>query len=432
MNESGEQPNMHDESRSSMPLQLGATMVDLKSDLEWLNPSANFERDFGLLNERTDGGGIVGRVQNEPTRWKEVVEGDDETMATDMADANDRNSKEGMRRNGSLPELDSGYQTSDSGLSIPEDLAIEHLTPAQTMLNLLPVDIDGRFGSFYSDANGPRFQKLPEQTDAKFIDEDMCRSRFSWGSSVYSDAGLSSVSDGDVWWKPIQPLVVNKETPPPPPVPQRNPLRLLKRLSKNPPKGFGENVRGSRNIHNLHLDLSRLSKGEVRNSLRSSTSGRRRSQTPVTKERSKRASKEARPNIAISGHILNAMRNSEQSIDGSNKFGDHKKVRWSTRTSTTSKAHRRNHPIKDAVSRSEYAEQLMGGRGHTRAISDPLHNGGTRSGNFGKWNASMPSHGCIRRSCIPSLVNKVDARKPAQALAINKKLPPLPVAMETS
>jgi hypothetical protein len=233
------------------------------------------------------------------------------------------------------------------------------------------------------------------------------------------------VSDDDVWWKPILPLVNNKGKQSPPPIPQRNPLRLLRRFSRSPPKGFGENVRGSRNIRNLHLDLSRLSKGDVRNSLKNSIPGRRRSQGPTPKEKSKLASKEGRPNLAIPGHILNAMRDPEQSVERSTKVGDYKDVRWSTRTSTPPRT-----PYTNAVDRSGYAEQLVGARGHTRTASDPVHSGGERFGNPSKWDASMPSHECIRRSCISSVANEPKTKRPAQALAINKKLPPLPAAVE--
>jgi hypothetical protein len=418
------QLNMNSVADSISPLHLGATMVDLRSDLEWLSPGANFDRDFGLLEKTTNE--EYETLNIEAMRLEEM---DDEFMATDIADGHDRNAEEGMR-NGSLPELDSEYQTSDDDLSIPDDLAANHLTPAQTMLNLLPVDIDGRFGSFYSDANEFRSHILNDQNETIYANAEMCQSRFSWGSSTNSDAGLSSVSEGDVWWKPIKPLVVVKDPPKPPPIPQRNPLRLLRRTSKGTPKGFGENVRGSRNIHNLHLDLSRLSKSDVRTSQRSSVSNRRRSHGPAKKEKPKLATPETWPHLAIPGHILQAMRDSGQSVEVPSKIGDNKKARWSIKSSTSSKTHSGSRSTKEVTSRFGCSDKLKTARGHIRAASDPSHNKGVRNSSGSKWNASMPSHGCIRRTCIPGLANVGNRRKLGQALAINKSLPPLPAPVE--
>jgi hypothetical protein len=401
-------------------------MVDLRSDLEWLSPTADFDRDFELLKKITN---VEYERLNIEAMHLEDEERDEDSMSTDIADANDRNAEEGMR-NGSLPELDSGYQTSDDSLSIPEDLAADHLTPTHTMLNLLPVDIDGRLGSFCNDANHFRNHILNDQKNTIYANAEMCQSRFSWGSSTNSDAGLSSVSEGDVWWKPIKPLVVVKEPLKPPPIPQRNPLRLLRRISKGPPKGFGENVRGSKNIHNLHLDLSRLSKSDVRSSQRSTVSNRRRSHAPAKKEKTKLATPETWPHLAIPGHILQAMRDSGQSVELPNKMGDNKRARWSTKTSTASKTYNGSRSTKEVTSRFGSYAQLKIPRGHIRTASDSSHNHGVKTSNGSKWNESMPSHGCVRRSCIPGLANVVERRKLGQALAINKRLPPLPATIE--
>jgi hypothetical protein len=402
-------------------------MLDLKSDLEWLDPSESLGRSFEVWD------GPTKENHSEGTNMEKICmderERDEGFSAPDLVDGDYRIAEEGTR-NGSLPELDSGYQTSESGLSIPEDLAAETLTPAQAMLNLLPMDIDGRFGSFYSEANDYRTQVLNGRKDSVYAEQEMCESRFSWGSSVYSDEGLSSVNEVDVWWKPIKPLVVNKGPDKPPPIPQRNPLRLLKSISKSVPKGFGETVRVSRNIHNLHLDLSKPGKSEVLNSWRNSISSRKRPHTPVKKELPKLAAPEYWPHFATHEHIFQAMRTSGQGTGMPNNTGERKRARRSGKERATSKMHKENHGTEKAISRLGSSEQLRKARGHIRASSDPLHSNDITDSNATKWNESMPLHGSIRSSCIPSLAKDTNRSKLGQALAINKKLPPLPVAME--
>jgi hypothetical protein len=421
--------DMYSMADSISRLQLGATMMDLKSDLEWLNPSASLGRNFDVLDGTTKKDNNEGT--NMATIYMDEPERDDRSRAANLADSEDRITEEGTR-NGSLPELDSGYQTSESGLSIPEDLAAEHFTPAQAMLNLLPMDIDGRFGSFYSEANDYRTQVLHGRKDSIYADQEMCQSRFSWGSSIYSDGGLSSVSEVDVWWKPIKPLVVNKEPAKTPPIPQRNPLRLLKRIRESVPKGFGENVRVSRNIHNLHLDLPKPGKIDVRRSWRDSISSRKRPHTPVKKETQKLSASEHCPHLVAHGHIFQAMRASEQGTEMPNDMGERKRARRSGKARAATNTQEKNHDTGNVISRLGSSEQLRKARGHIRAASDPLHGNGTRNANATKWNESMPAHGCIRRSCIPSIANVTNRSKPGLALAINKRLPPLPVAMEVT
>ncbi|OAK98346.1 hypothetical protein IQ06DRAFT_295685 [Phaeosphaeriaceae sp. SRC1lsM3a] len=433
---------MHD----NMETPLGATMQDVKSELEWLEPITTFNRNFGLGIEANSGGdNIEDMRQKSPTVLELIgafpsVEAFGETHQTTDDDHKNINVFDFLVPGSeSPPELDAGYQTSDSGMSIAEELVAEHLTPAQSMLDLLPTNMDGRFGSFYSVSNASR---LPEPhilyggMEYSYADASKHQSRFSWGSSVYSDAGMDSMSEVDVWWKTIKPkpLNIKKELPPPPPIPERNPLRLLRRLSKGVPTGFSESARASRNIHNLHLDLSRLSNGETRSSSRNSTNSSQRKvkRSAATKGTLKRACEETQPSLALPGHILDAMSRSPHRAEATHRLIK-KKPRRSVRASNaTSNSHSRSHSAQEPGGASNFAKQVMQARGHTRTVSEPIHVRDVRSRTTCRWNEAMPSDECIRRTCIAGLSNEARTRRMEPTLAINKQLPPLPVKMDAS
>ncbi|KAF1916729.1 hypothetical protein BDU57DRAFT_516987 [Ampelomyces quisqualis] len=420
-----------------MQCDMAANMVDLDSDLEWLDPIRTFNRNFSISRKAE----VARGPQRESEESMEIVRGPDEGNLT----ATNLNEYTHMRMDGyqsasSPPELDAGHQSSDSDMSVVDEIIAEHLTPDQSMLELLPTDDEGRFGSFYSVSNEfkvsePRLMNSGMNWD--FINGSVLQSRFSWGSSVYSEASADPVADdGDVWWRKsaaIKPLNVTKATPnSPPPIPERNPLRLLHRLSNNIPKGFSHNMRRSRNIRNLQLDLSRVTKVDVRTSL---YSPRKKAPSTPEKRKSKGASKE--PSLALPSHILEAMCKSTQALSPTHRVSTKKKTRRSTRTNnpaSSSNCHARSHSTKESTIRSTYANQvLMQSRnGHTRAASDPMRAPGIGTNQACKWNEAMPSSGCIRRSCIAGLANE-RSEKPvgrSMALALNKQLPPLPVRLD--
>jgi hypothetical protein len=412
-----------------MAHELGANMTDLKSDLEWLEPITAFNRNFSVRNAGDDGGATHEKYQESSTIVDGGVAGNIAALNLDDAHAQ---TLERTQETGSPPELDAGYHSSDSGLSIADDSMAEHLTPAQSMLQLLSTNVDGRFGSFYSVSNhsklpGPLPEPQIREMDVAYAHPGMCPSRFSWASSIYSD-DVNVAGDIDMWLKPIEPLVISKEAPPP--LPERNPLRLLRRRSKDAPKAQSENIRASRNIHNLQLDLSRLRKEDERNSVRDSRPSRQRSHAPGSKKRAKQGSDELLSPFASTGHILDAMHNPTQHTDTSNKAREKKKARRSTKTSSTSATHSRSQSTKEVINGSTYTQQLMSARGHVRAASEPFRQTEPRSGNACKWDESMPFDEPIRRSCIASLTNEHRSRRPTPALAVNKQLPPLPVKSE--
>jgi hypothetical protein len=410
----------------TMAVEMAPNMVDLQSELEWLAPIANFNRNFEMRDARNTQDEVSDNLQESSTIVQAPVQGH---ITTDIDDACDQNVT-GPQEVESPPELDAGYQTSDSGLSVTDELTTEHLTPAQSMLELLSANVDGRFGSFYSVSN---HSLIPEphiqEMDFAYSRPEMCESRFSWGSSVYSN-DMDFADDNDTWWKP-KPLVVNKDPQAPPPIPQRNPLRLLRRLSSGP-KGSGESVRASKNIHNLQLDLSRLRKEDSRSSLRDLKFSRRRSHVLGSRHKPQQTGNETEPQLALPGHILDAMQSSAQQSEAAAKHVDKKKTRRSPKSNITSTAHSRSQSTKEIISGSTYAQQLMKARGHTRAASDPIRQASTREGTSYKWNEVMPADEPIRRTCISSLTNEHKPRKPAAALAINKQLPPLPWMVEMS
>jgi hypothetical protein len=419
-NEVDEQIQMND----SMMLQLEATMVDLKSDLEWLDPGTTLHRDFSIRNRASDGSSC-GHVYDAPTSAQELLEGYGHAAIQDLQIDQDM---EGLQTIDSLPELDQGYQSSDSGLSIADELIAKHLMPAQSMRDLLPKDIDGQFGGFYGvsdDTKKVGVNALPDGMDWTQGNSKAQISRFSMDSSVYSDAGGDMLEEERVWWRP-KPLNIFKELGPAPPIPERNPLRLMKRLSNSLPKSFGNNARGSRNIHGLHLDLSGTSKGDKRNSWRTSVSSRRRSQMP--KHKSKTDGERTQPSLALPGHILDAMRSSTQTTEASVTSRNKKRSRRSTRTSDTLTKHPSS---RESTSQPSHAKQLKEARGHIRATSEPFQDHGVNRSVSCKWNETMPSHGCIRRSCIAGLANEVRPGRSVPSLAINKQLPPLPVMSES-
>jgi hypothetical protein len=415
--ESETQLKLHD----NMAPQLGATMDDLESELEKLvAPIAVYIRTFGTPST-TD-------------HEREVFEQfpADRTMTEEPVDMSCQN-MEGMQGAGSPPELDAGYQTCDSDLSFGEDYIPRHSSPAQSMLDALPMDIDGRFGSYYSVSKNPKWSEPQVMHDDDQMDytynyapAETIQSRFSWDSSDYSDASPSPKDEEEiVWWKTVKPLTVRKEAPP---IPTKNPRRLLRRLSNSAPRAFSEDTRASRNILNLQLDLSRLNDDEGPISPRQTYTI---SRTPILTQEPSHVASESQLSLALPDHILDAMRNAKLSPEAWCKVS-RKRSRRSPRLGNTSTTHGRSRSVQEAVGKSEYAKQMMGARGHVRGASDPFPSRGVRSGNPSKWNESMPSHGCIRRSCIAKLKNEAKPRPAAPALAINKQLPPLPITLDSA
>lgn len=414
------QRNMND----NMAPELGATMVDLRSDLEWLDPGTSLHRDFSVRN-RAYHGENTQNLRDSTLSVQEEFERD--TFAT-SPNLKYNQDLEGLQALDSLPELDREYQSSDSGHSNSDELVAKHLTPAESMRELLPKDMAGRFGSFYSvsnDAKEPGLNILSDEMDWTYTLSRAQVSRFSWGSSVYSNAGEDSVEPDHAWWRP-RPLVVNKEIGSAPPIPERNPLRLMQRLSNGFPKSFGENMRRSRNIYNLHLDLTASSKSSKTNSWRTSNSSKKRSQVQSSKQTPKPDSGVAlQSSLSLPGHILDAMRSTPQSTEATRRPRDRKKGRRSGRTSEISTKHA------STGNADRHAKQSTEARGHLRSKSEPFPASGPNKSLRSKWNESMPSEGCIRRSCITGLANEVRPRRSVPNLAINKQLPPLPVTMES-
>ncbi|KAL5118957.1 hypothetical protein ACEQ8H_003086 [Pleosporales sp. CAS-2024a] len=394
----------------NMTFDLGATMIDLRSELEWLDPGTTLHRDFSL-RLRLDQGGLIKDFDKLAIDSELVSEGRDAGLYRQ-----DTEYSQGLE---ALPELDQEYQSSDSGLSTADEVIRKHLKPAQSMRDVLPGKVEGRFGSCYgvsNDSKGYGLDMVPDAIDWRFGNAEANISRFSWGSSVYSDAGEDSMSvnlnDEKVWWKP-RPLVVQKDSGTPPPIPERNPLRLIKKLGNSLPRGFGDNVRRSRNIHNLHLDLSLTGKSAKRKSWRASGSSRNRSKMPSSsKQKPTLLGGSSQPILAFPGHILDAMR-SPMAISETSHTSIDKKVRQSARTSEMSTSHP--------------SSSRAGIRGHVRATSEPFRDDKKSTNIPCKWNESMPLDGCVRRTCMVGRINEVKPRRSVPSLAINKRLPPLPV-----
>jgi hypothetical protein len=392
-NESRKENKMYDALEiPDTQVQLGATMVDVKSDLEWLDPIASFNRDFDATESR-----LFAEIMGAPLRPQS------NTIAVKEEDA--------ICKVESPPELDEGYQTSDSGLSIADELIAQYLAPVHDIFANLPMDIDSRFDD-----------------NAKSEPEDQCISRFSWDSS--NDSG-SLQDPSEVWWKPKPLNIRRKSLQSAPPIPTRNPLRLLRRVSKGAPRGFSEAARGSRNVRQLHLDLAKLDVAERRRSFRSPRSIRRRSYIRATENASWQTSLGILPDLTPTGHIATAMRKPTRSLETKialRKIGDAAKIRRDLRNSALAKVASKNLSTIDLTRPNEFSEMLDGMRGHTRGASEPLSNGVRRSNtsSTSKWNESMPAHGSVRRSCIASITNEIEPRRSALPLDINKRLPPLP------
>jgi len=178
----------------------------------------------------------------------------------------------------SLPEMDSGYSTSESGMSVAEELAAQYFTPGHSLLELLPKDDRGRFGSYYSPTGERKhgLRRWPTKTRTACDDDK----RFSSTSSIYSEDGLDPI---DAWLTPI-PLVIRKDkNEQAPPIPERNPLRKQENISSNERKSNGETKRASRNILNLHLDLP---KSNFHESPKSTRSPCKRSKLPTKSSQS--------------------------------------------------------------------------------------------------------------------------------------------------
>lgn len=394
-NESQEKLSMYEAlGMSDTQVQLGANMVDLKSDLEWLDPIASFNRDFDASENL-----LFAEIMEAPLRIQEepvALKGEDPVCSVE-----------------SPPELDEGYQTSDSGLSIADELIAQYLAPLHDVLGKLPMDIDSRFESGSSNA---------------MYEPEECISRFSWDSSNDSE----SIRDpSEAWWKPKPLNIRRKSLQSAPPIPTRNPLRLLRRISKSAPKGFSEASRGTRNVRQLQLDLARTDMVERRRSFRSPRSIRRQSYARAIENASWTTSLGVLPDLTPTGHIATAMRKPTRSLETKialRKIGDAARVRRDLRNSALAKVASKNHSTIDLIRPNEFSEMLEDARGHARGASEPLGSGIRRSNtsSTSKWNESMPAHGSVRRSCIASITNEVEPRRSALPLDINKRLPPLP------
>lgn len=326
-------PDLND---STMPAHLATAALE---DHRWLSCKASFDLDHDNsrpINNRTKNEKELEQIS--APLFKDGDDRYDQLITLDLVVDMDGQAGEESPNADLPPEMDTGYDTSESGRSVAEELAEEYLKPIHSMYELLPTEINGRFGSYYSPTSetNPGLQTWPEIFDAAY-DANKRQSRFSWTSSIYSDDGLDEKS---IWWKPIEPLIVRKEPEQPPPVPTRNPMRLLRRLSKSEPKGFSEERRGSRNTHNLYLDLSRSNTRDQK-STKSSTLVRGISRThSARKENKKSTSSRPQLSLVIPGHISNAMCTSIQ--DGT-------KVRPSTKTSTSSRKYGSTHSASKAA-----------------------------------------------------------------------------------
>ncbi|KAH7090308.1 hypothetical protein FB567DRAFT_288068 [Paraphoma chrysanthemicola] len=316
----------------------------------------------------------------------------------------------------STPELDND---SESDRSLSEELEVPILSP--DTFGIPSTEFTGVLRDL-AGAIEPGFREVANRDPVAFAG-GAHRSRFSWGSSIYSDTSIELGSEDAAWWTP-RPLVVKKDVAPaPPPIPERNPLRLIKRRSQALPTTPEKESRASRNILNLRLDLSKPTMKEKRKSTESSSTKRKRSHTSKRKT-SKSSKKESLLEIATPDHILEAMR-----IPGYEGIKHRRSVSipWS-------RGPRRTKSHADIERVSENTEKTKGTRGHARGASEPFYigTGSVKSRSSRKWDAVMPSEGAVRRSCITSLVNEHNERRPMQRLAINKELPPLPMAAQSS
>ncbi|KAH8730494.1 hypothetical protein GQ44DRAFT_723332 [Phaeosphaeriaceae sp. PMI808] len=397
--------------------QLSATLVDLNLDLDWLESCASLEREvYLLLPEFSKNEEIISRG-----------------LGIDLNNGNNQHRNKDLLGVDSTPELDSDDQTSESSFGIAEECTTMHLTPAQIMLDLLPKDCDGRFGSFYSqkyDSRSPEIQFLHEKKAKAYVDGDEYRSRFSWGSSNYSDMSPNPASERNSWWEPIRPLAVEKETPVPPPIPTKSPLRLMRKLGEISPKEFS-NKQSSRNVHNLHLHLSRPSINNIRESLLSPLSKRKQSHASPRKKdpmviRSDIGSK-PKLKLTIPSYIPSTASGKAGYFQASEYVSDNRKALRNSKFNTKSNVHGRSQSTQEVANRPVHPDRLIVTRGHTRATSDFGHKGGGKGGTCNKWDESMPLQNCVRRSCITSPAKESGTRTTLQVLDINKRLPPLPV-----
>jgi hypothetical protein len=392
-------------------IRLKATMEDIKTE-RWLE----------LGTQESNQEAIIGSPSSEYSQ-------DDSFESTDEFEV--------IRRANTTPDLDDGYQTSDSELSVTEEIVAQYLTPGLDALGI---------NSFSPDS---RFETLDDNTDLET--EEICVSRFSWDSSKCSDYDRSLMN---AWWKP-KPLNIqrkNFQLPPAPPIPMKNPLRLLRRISKNAPQGFGETAHKSRNKRHLHLDLAMSRVGASQVSFESPESERMRAHAQAKADASRRTSRTTTPDqagsqvfavrnqtpdLAISrvssarnatpdlagSHIFAAMRDPGEDLESKialEKVGEVTKARRSVANSVRGKA----------VRKSQSGQDMRDTHGHTRGSSEPYTL--ERRNTSCIWAASMPASGSIKQSCIASVAREGRHERRMASLDINKQLPPLPVALRSS
>lgn len=155
----------------------------------------------------------------------------------------------------SLPDLSEDCQSSGSVFSIGDKLA------------------NSTFRTFELH-DSTQLEK--EERDTTLIDQFQMESRSSHGTCMYSSYTTGGNTQHDVCWNMIRPLdICSRKDAVLPPIPARNPRRLLNSARRDSLKRYSEMKRRSRNIRNIHLDLSNITADRVEENLHNEISSHR-------------------------------------------------------------------------------------------------------------------------------------------------------------
>lgn len=391
------QVTMHEKSQLHTPVQLGQGIVNIESELGWLSPRSSLLHEYLSPGEAS----FDGQPQKSLEFTRPIMEEEEEDMGiSDGA--------------GTPPELDEGYQTSDSGgFSLAEELVAQYLGTEYPMDFEIPCK--------------------PFRNSTTSVYQDQCLSRFSWGSSTDSGAERESMMEHDVWWNPVRPMSERLQKQSPPPIPPRNPRRLLKAVNEVAPKGFSDAARGSRNIKNLHLSLAKPKTEEAGASSNNSPVSRRVQPDPrYAPTNSMRSSMSSKTKTSPTNHIVSAMSETSRKLQPKSSLRGFENAQESRQVvgsgTLVYPPCRRCQSSRYIGSTNRSAETLN--RSHSRGSSESVYIGTKKNKTLDKWEPSMLPPSSIRRSCTTSVAKNTKLRAPLLPFDINKRLPPLPAVAQ--
>lgn len=309
----------------------------------------------------------------------------------------------------SPPELDEDCQSSDISFSVGNEFA----TSALRTLKI---------------HNCTHLDKV--ELDVALIDRIQMESSSSCdGISTYPSHVARAHNEHDLCWNVVRPLDArNTIDTMPPPIPAKNPRRLLSSIGGDSSDGSPEAARRSKNIRNLYLDLSKSNTKHVEESPQTFISNPRQPYPVLTKRT------EGPAQIPMVSPMQLPWLSSEiREATGAKETRFTKAsvpARIGNCCSVENKSEvRRSRHLASPKHILKWIQDLDGppnAQGHKRSVSEStgLNHGRVRV--LSRWDEAMPPYHAIKHFSSARSLKCMDPSRFSQTLNINKSLPPLP------